>query len=149
MFILHLTIVVISYLNTGDIVFQFFPASLVCTLNLLFLILLVSLLSLFLPDFIAVLTTIGIIGISFISDSFFIAKHSKMLEPMLSTGPEPSISLWRIIWPKTALLQYYAASLLGDGGFVSMGPIHPMINILFYIFLSYFLLVWVFNRKEI
>lgn len=143
MFILHLTIVIISFMNTGELVPEFFLASIFCTLNLLFLILLVSVLSLFLPDFIASITAIGIAGISFISDSFYLVL------PLVSSGSENNVSAWRILWPKTAMLQYYASSLIKNGKFQAMGPFHPLLNILFYILLSYFLLLWIFNRREV
>lgn len=149
MFILHLTIVIITFLNTGDIIPEFFLASLICTMNLLFLILLVSLLSLFLPDFIAAISAIGIAGISFISDSFYIAKHSKMFQPLVSSGLENHVAMWRVFWPKTAMLQYYASSLINNENFPVMGPVHPLVNLLFYILLSYLLLLWVFNQNEV
>lgn len=149
MFILHLTIVIIAFMNTGEIAAGFFPASLICSLNLLFLIFLVGLLSLFLPDFIAALTVIGVAGISFISDSVYLAKHSPMFQSILSSGIENQVAIWRILWPKTAMLQYYAASFLEGNGFKIMGPVPPVVNILIYILLSYLLLLWAFNRQEI
>ncbi len=149
MFILHLTIVIITFMSTGDILPEFFLSSIICTINLLFLILLVSLFSLFLPDFIAAVSAIGIAGISFVSESFYLAKHSKMLQSLASSRIDTDISIWRILWPKTAMLQYYASSFIGGSDFDAMGPVHPIINVLFYILVSYFLLVVIFNRKEI
>jgi len=149
MVILHLTIIIITFMNTGEIQPGFFFASIVCTANLLFLILLVSLLSQFLPDFISAITVIGVSGISFISDSFYLAKQSKMIQSLASTAIDTNISLWRIFWPKTAMLQYYASSLISGDDFNSMGPIHPFVNILFYICISYILLRVAFSRKEI
>jgi ABC-type transport system involved in multi-copper enzyme maturation permease subunit len=149
MVILHFTIMIIAFLNTGDIMPQFLLASIICSLNLLFLILLVGLFSLFLPDFISAIAVIGIAGVSFISDSFYLAKQSEMIQSIVSSNLENDVSSWRIFLPKTASLQYYASSLIGNDNFSIMGPVHPVFNILFYILITYFLFVWAFNRKEI
>jgi len=149
MLILHLTIVIISFVHTGEIHPEFFLASILCSLNLLFLILLVSLLSMFLPEFLAAATVIGVAGISFISDSFYLAKHSQIMHSVVSSGIDNSISLWRILWPKTAMLQYYAASIIDDSSFNPMSPIHPVFNIIFFIGISCLLLLTVFSRREI
>lgn len=149
MVILHFTIIAIAFMNTGNIIPWFLVSSIVCSLNLLFLILLVGLFSLFLPDFISALAVIGIAGVSFISDSFYLARQNEMVQSIVSSGLENSVSAWRILWPKTASLQYYASSLIGNDSFSIMGPIHPVFNILFYIFITYFLFMWAFNKKEI
>lgn len=149
MVILHFTIMIIAFLNTGNIFPQFLLASIICSLNLLFLILLVGLLSLFLPDFIAAIAVIGIAAVSFISDSFYLAEQSEMIQSILSSSMEKGVSAWRILWPKTASLQYYASSFIGNDNFTIMGTIHPIFNILFYILITYFLFLWAFSRKEI
>ncbi len=149
MFILHLTIVIIAFMNTGDVLPEFLLASVICMINLLFLTILTSLLSLFLPDVIAAITAIGITGISFVSDSFYLAQHSGMFRPLVSSAMENNVSIWQVLWPKTAMLQYYASSFVGDSNFNTKGPVHPLVNICFYILISYIILIWVFNRKDV
>ena len=68
MFILHLTIFLTVWTKTGGIIPGYLTASLVCSLNLLFVIVCVGLLSLFLPDFISAMFTLGILFVGFISD---------------------------------------------------------------------------------
>ena len=53
MFILHLTIFLIVLFNTGGMVSGYLTASLLCSLNLLFAIVLTCLLAFYLPNFIA------------------------------------------------------------------------------------------------
>ena len=149
MLILHFTIVIIAFLSTGEIIWQFILASFICTLNLLLTIFLVSLLSLFLPDFIAAVAVIGIAAVSFLSDSFYVAKHTQMFQQLTSSGMDTGASIWRILWPKTAMLQYWASSLIKGNDFNYMGPVPPILNILFFIFCAYAALSSIFNRKEI
>ncbi len=57
MFILHLTIFLTVWAKTGTIISGYLTASLVCSINLLFVIACVCFLSLFMPDFISAFFT--------------------------------------------------------------------------------------------
>jgi len=79
MFVLHLTITIITYFNTGGVMPGYLAASLLCSLNVLFMVLMVSLLSLVLHDFAAAFLSVGIVAISFISDTIDKVAHSDSL----------------------------------------------------------------------
>jgi ABC-type transport system involved in multi-copper enzyme maturation permease subunit len=102
MFILHLTIFAIAYINTKAIIPGYLTASCVCGLNILFCVGLVSLLSFFVPEFMAALISLLIIGVGFASDTFAAVMGSAALQnagaiPPIGTAP----ALWRVLWPKT------------------------------------------------
>ncbi len=149
MIILHFTIFIITWLKTGGIIPGYFIASLICSINLLWVVILVSLLSLYMPDFIAAITVLGIVGLGFISDSIFLAMQSEVVQSALSGKPQADPALWRIFFPKISMLQHYAVSFITNSEFHSMGPIHPLMNLFLYLFFFAVLLVVCFNRKEI
>ncbi len=149
MLILHFTIFFIAWLKTGGVISGYFIASLICSISLLWVIVFVSLLSLFMPDFMAAITALGIVGIGFISDSIFLAMQNKMVQSALSGEIKADPALWRICFPKISLLQHYAVSHITNNEFHVMGPLHPLTNLLLYISLFVVLLVVSFNRNEI
>ena len=149
MLLLHLTVVVISFLNAGGILPAFMPASLLCCLNVLFMVLLVCLLSLTLPDFLAAATGVLVAAVSYLSESAFQVMQNKLLVSALGADPDVSVSLWRSLFPKIAGLQYYASSLIGNEPYQSMGPVPPVINIVLYTALLMGLLLWRFRHEEL
>lgn len=148
MFILHLAIFVITLVSAGGTMPGYLTASAVCTLDVLFMVLMVCLFSLFMPDFAAAFLGIGIAGISYISDAVFQIVQNPVLQAAAG-GAASSVSAWRIAWPKVALLQYYAVSLIDNSSFHSMGPVHPLVNILAYVSLTAVLTAVVFRKREI
>ncbi|MBW2145295.1 MAG: hypothetical protein JRG75_12990 [Deltaproteobacteria bacterium] len=147
MLILHLTIFLIVLANTGGIIPGYLTASLLCSVNLLFAIVLTCLLSLYLPNFIAAMFTLGIIGISFISDGAHQVIQSELVQRMISG--ETHTSLWRILYPKVYMLQHYASTLITHNEFEGMGPMYTWLNIVLYTLLLAAALLWCFHRKEI
>lgn len=150
-FILHATIYIIMWINTGGRIPYFMAVSLLASLNVLFGIISVLFFSLIMPDVIAALLGITIIFISFISDSFYAISQTdigKSIMEQIQQG-EYSIALWRIFWPKVAALQYFATSLIQKNEFFHAGPIHPVLNIVFYCFIGLLFLQWRFNSEEI
>ncbi|MGB7570072.1 MAG: ABC transporter permease subunit [Chitinivibrionales bacterium] len=148
MFVLHLTITVITYFNTGGVMPGYLAASLVCSFNVLFMVLLVSLLSLVLHDFAAAFLSVGIVAISFISDTIDKVAHSDLLKTAMASSNE-HLSFWRILWPKVCSLQYFAESLIDQSKPHQIGPLHPSINILVFIVIAAIALVWRFEKEEI
>lgn len=144
MFILHGTIVIITLINTGGVIPGYLTASLVCSVNVLFMVVVVSFLSLVLPFFASAIISLGIAAISFGSDTFNLIVHKTGLSQTL-----PNTSLWRIVWPKMSALQYYSASLIDHSDFHVMGPIHPLLNVLLWTVLFGALLVWRFRREDL
>ena len=144
MFILHATIVVITAFNTGGVIPGYLTASLVCSLNILLMAVIASLLSLVLPSFASSLLSVGIAAISFGSDSFFQVLHKTGLSQSFA-----HTSLWRILWPKLSSLQYFAVSLVDRSDFQGMGPLHPILNVLLWIVVLGGILLWRFRQEDL
>jgi ABC-type transport system involved in multi-copper enzyme maturation permease subunit len=144
MFILHATIVVIAFLNTGATIPAYLTASLVCALNVLFMVVVVSLLSLVLPDFASVLLSFVIAAVSFASDGVY-----QLLVGNPIFNQPTTQSLWRIIWPKAASLQFFAVSLINHSDFHRIGPLHPVFNVLLWTILLGSILVWKFRQEDL
>jgi ABC-type transport system involved in multi-copper enzyme maturation permease subunit len=149
MLLLHLSVVILSLLRGGAPPPAYMPASLLCSLNLLFLTVLVCLLSLVLPDFLAAFTAMLMTAVSFISESVFQVMRDPLLQTALGTNTEVPVSPWRTLFPKIAGLQVYAASLLGDGGYQTMGPVPPAVNVLLYTAFFSGMLLWRFHHEEL
>ena len=149
MFILHLTILLMAWAKTGVIISGYLGASLVCSASLFFVIACVCLFSLFMPDFISALFTMGIVSIGFISDGGYQIFNSDIVKATVSSAINLEPALWRVLYPKVFMVQAYADALIGNGEFHRMGPVHPLLNLTFFIFLILGLLVNTFNRKEI
>jgi hypothetical protein len=149
MFILHLTVFIIAWTKTGGIMTGYLAASLVCSTNLLFILILVCLLAFLLPDFIAALTVFGILAIGFVSDSGYQLLSNDIVKGVLAENSSASIAAWRILYPKVGLLQHYAATLITGDTFQTMGPIHPFINVAVYSALCFLLVMAVFRQKEV
>jgi ABC-type transport system involved in multi-copper enzyme maturation permease subunit len=147
MFVLHLTILIIAYSNSGGLIPGYALASLICSLNVLFMVVAVSLLSLVLPEFAAALVSIGIVAIGAISDSIFQAANSDLLKAAMHSMAAPPV--WRIAWPKIASLQYYAVSLIDNGSVHVMGPVHPLVNVTLWIAALGSIFIWKFRREEL
>jgi len=150
MFILHCTIFLTAWSKTGGMIPGYLTASLVCSINLLFTILVVSLLSLFLPDFIAAAATIIIVVVGFISDGIYqVMQNAMVQQAMQQNDMVVETSWWRLMYPKMALLQQYAVSIIDKSEFQGMGPVHPFLNVLIYSLVAAGILIWSFNRREI
>ncbi len=147
MFILHLTIFLIVLSNTGGMVSGYLTASLLCSLNLLFAIVLTCLLSLYLPNFIAAIFTLSIIGISYISDGAYQAMQSELVKSFVSGDSQ--ISLWRILYPKVYMFQSYASTLISNNELEGIGPMYTWPNVALYTVVLAAAILWSFNRKEI
>ena len=149
MFILHLTILLMVWAKTGVIISGYLSASLVCSVSLLFVIACVCLFSLFMPDFISALFTMGIVFVGFISDGGYQIFNSDIVRATVSSAVNFEPALWRVLYPKVFMVQAYADAIISNGEFHRMGPFHPLLNLFFFIFLILALLERAFNRKEI
>ena len=147
MFILHLAIFLIALANTGGMITGYLTASLLCSVNLLYIIVLTCFLSLFLPNIMAAIFTLGIIGISFISDGAYQAMQSEQIRQLIYS--ENHASLWRILYPKVYMLQHYASTLITNNAFVGMSPTYVWGNIVFYTGALVAAVLWRFYNSEI
>ncbi len=149
MFILHLTLLLIIWLQTDKILVIYVSASIISSVNLLFIISTVCFFSLFLPDFISAMLAIGIVCTGFVSDGGYKILSSDLLTTLAPSVADPSISLWRIFYPKVFMVQAYADSLINQSKFIGIGSIHPLINIFVFIIFLILAIQFIFNRKEI
>jgi ABC-type transport system involved in multi-copper enzyme maturation permease subunit len=149
MFILHVTIFLTVWAKTGTVIPGYLTASLVCSINLLFVIVCVCFLSLFMPDFISALFTMGILFVGFISDGGYQIINSDIVRSAVPVSTNGGPALWRIVYPKVFMLQAYADAIISKSEFHNMGPFHPLLNLSFFILLILMLTLGCFNRKEI
>lgn len=149
MLILHATIFLTVRSGTGVTIFEVLTASMVCSLNLLFIAVSVCFLSLYLPDFISAVFTVGMVFVGYISDGGYQILNSQILKTAFPSAAAPPPALWRIVYPKVYMVQAYADSIIGQSGFNTMGPVHPVLNVFFFTVLITALMLVVFNKKEI
>jgi len=149
MFILHLTIFFIVWAKTGGLIPGYLTASLICSINLVFIIICVCLLSLFLPDFISAFFTIGLIFVGFVSEGGYQILNSDLAKSALSNTLNSDPALWRALYPKVFMVQAYAGSIISKSEFTGMGIVHPVMNLSCYIFIFMVALLICFNKKEI
>ncbi len=153
MFILHGIVCIITSVNMKVIMLEFLMASLLCSFNLLFVVVAVLLFSLLMSDIIAFLCVMGIGIISFVADGIFAISHSQIGQAMMQQ-PEASSDLtgWKVAyyaWPKLSGIQQFASSLIGGEGFQGFLSIYPLINILVYILIIGAILFWRFGNEDI
>jgi ABC-type transport system involved in multi-copper enzyme maturation permease subunit len=150
-FILHLTVYFIMLIKTGGRITMFMPASLLISLNVLFMVVLVMFLSQILPEIAAALLGGGVWLIGYVNDMVFFASQNEMVKNALEQmqrGDQP-VAVWRMFWPKITALQFYAVSLIKSSVWQPPGPIHPAVNIIAYTMLAFMVLWWHFSREEI
>ena len=147
MFILHLTITLIVLANTGTLVAGYLAASLLCSTNLLFAIVLTSALSLFLPNVIAALFTLAVIGVSYVSDGAYQLMQSELVRQMVSG--ESQASPWRILFPKVYMLQHLASTWITNQAPDVLPPLYVWSNVLCYTVVIVAAALWRFYRSEI
>ena len=149
MFILHLTVFLTVWVKTGTIISGYLTASLICSINLLFVIACVCFLSLFMPDFISAFFTMGILFVGFISDGGYQIINSDIVRSAVPSSADGGPAMWRVVYPKVFMLQAYADAIISKSEFHNMGPFHPLLNLSLFILLIMMLMLGCFNRKEI
>jgi ABC-type transport system involved in multi-copper enzyme maturation permease subunit len=152
MFILHSILFFITSLSMKTPIPAYLIASLICSFNLLFVVLAVFLLSLMLPDVAAFLCAAGIGMASLAANGIYSLSQSQMGQAMMqqSAGHTPSgITWWEALyylWPNLFGTQLSASSLIGtDGGI----PVYPLINVLLYCLILSALLLRRFRDEDI
>ena len=152
MFILHSIVFFISSLSVKTLVSAYLIAFLICSLNLLFVILAVFLLSLMLPDIAAFLCAVGIGIVSLTVNGIYSFSQSQMGQVMMQQSvdhAQSGFTWWKAVyylWPNVFGTQYYATSLIGDGGNVAA---YPLINVLLYCLILGVVLFWRFRNEDI
>ena len=155
MFILHSIVFLISSLNLKVFMPEYLAASLLCSVNLLFVVIAVLLLSLMMPDIVAFLCILGVGVAGFVADGIAAVSQSQMAQSMMQQSgshPQSDLAWWKIVyylWPKLLGVQQSASSLIGSESFQGFGPINPLINILIYCLILGALLVHRFRNEDI
>ncbi len=154
MFSLHFLIFLIAFLSTGAVMTGYLTASLLCSLNVLFVVLAALLLSLLLPEAMVFLSILGVGTISFIADGVYAVSQSQAAQAMMrqAGGAASGWTWWKavyVVWPKLFGLQQWAASLIGGGTYESFGPVPPLVNVLCYCAILGFLLFLRFEKEDI
>lgn len=153
MFILHSIVFITTSVNLKVVMPEYLIASLLCSFNLLFVVVAVLLLSLLMPDIVAFLCVIGIGIIGFVADAIFAISHSQMAQTMIQQpGALPDLTGWNIVyylWPKLSGTQQFASSLIGSEGFQGFVSIYPLINVFIYSLILGALLFWRFRNEDI
>jgi ABC-type transport system involved in multi-copper enzyme maturation permease subunit len=155
MFILHSIVFLITSISLKVFMPEYLMASLLCSINLLFVVIAVLLLSLLMPDIVAFISVLGIGVVGFVADGIAAASQSQIAQVMLQqpTGhPESEITWWKVVyvlWPKLLGVQQLASSLIESESFHGFGSIYPLINILVYCLILGALLFRRFRNEDI
>jgi ABC-type transport system involved in multi-copper enzyme maturation permease subunit len=153
MFILHSIVFIVAAINLNGVMPEYLFASLLCSFNLLFVIVAVLIFSLLMSDVVAFLCVMGVGIISFVGDGISAISHSQMAQAMMQqTGSQPDLTGWRLVyylWPKLSGTEQFASSLIGNEGFQGFGSIYPLINVLIYCLILSALLFLRFRNVDI
>ena len=112
--------------------------SLLCSINLLFVVIAVLLLSLLMPDIVAFLSVLGVGVVGFVADGVAAASHSQIVQAILQQSgshPQTDLTWWKVVyylWPKLLGVQQLASSLIERESSHGFGPIYPLINVVVY-----------------
>jgi len=155
MFILHSIIFLITSISLKIFMPEYLVASMLCSINLLFVVTSVLLLSLLMPDIVAFLCVLGIGIVGFVADGIAAASHSQIGQAIVqqSAGhPQSDLTWWKVVyvlWPKLLGVQQLASSLLESESSHGFGPLYPLINILVYCLILGALLFKRFKNEDI
>lgn len=155
MFILHSIVFLITSINLQVFMPEYLVASLLCSINLLFVVIAVLFLSLLMPDIIAFLCVLGVGVVGFVADGIASASHSQIAQVMMQQSgarPQSDLTWWKVvyyIWPKLLGVQQLASSLIEGESFHGFGPAYPVINVLLYCLILGALLFKRFRNEDI
>jgi ABC-type transport system involved in multi-copper enzyme maturation permease subunit len=155
MFILHSIVFLITSINLKVFMPEYLVASLLCSINLLFVVIAVLYLSLLMPDIVAFLCVLGVGIVSFVADAIAAAGHSQIAQAIVQQAaghPQSDVTWWKVvyvIWPKLLGVQQLASSLIESESSHGFGPIYPLINILVYCLILGALLFRRFRNEDI
>ena len=155
MFILHGIVFLITSINLKVFMPEYLVASLLCSINLLFVVIAVLLLSLLMPDIVAFLCVLGVGIVGFVADGIAAASHSQLAQAMMQQSgahPQSDLTWWKVVyyfWPKLLGVQQLASSLIESESFHGFGPTYPLINVLLYCLILGALLFKRFRNEDI
>jgi len=155
MFILHSIVFLITSINLKVFMPEYLVASLLCSINLLFVIIAVLLLSLLMSDIVAFLCVLGVGIVGFVADGIAAVSHNQMAQAMMGQSgarPQSDLTWWKVVyylWPKLLGVQQLASSLIESESSHGFGPTYPLINVLLYCLILGALLFKRFRNEDI
>jgi ABC-type transport system involved in multi-copper enzyme maturation permease subunit len=155
MLALHGVLCLMAFLNAHVVSPGYLTASLLCSVNLLLVVLAVMALSLWIPDFLAFLAILGVGVVSFIGHGVEAATQNPMVQSaMQQSGAQGAHVLpwWKaawILWPKLGGLQMTASSLIGSESFSAGALVNPLVNVVVFCCVLGALCYIGFSREEI
>ena len=154
MFVMHGIVFMITSINLRIVMPEYLIASLLCSFNLLFVVVTVLLLSLVMPDIAAFLCIMGIGFVGTVADGIFALSHNPMMAQavMQQQGPQSDFTFWQVVyylWPKLSGAQHYASSFIGREEAGVLGSVYPLINIIIYCLILGALLFLRFRKEDI
>ena len=155
MLALHGVLFLMAFLNAHAVILGYLTASLLCSVNLLLVVLAVMALSLWLPDFLAFLAILGVGVVSFIGHGVEAAAQNPMVQSALQqSGAQGAHGFpwWKaawILWPKLGGLQVAASSLIGSESFSAGALVNPLVNVVVFCCVLGALCYLGFSREEI
>ena len=155
MFVLHGIVFLITSINLKVFMPEYLLASLLCSINLLFVIIAVLLLSLLMSDIVAFLSVLGVGVVGFVADGIAAASHSQIAQAMLqqpSGHLQSDITWWKVVyvlWPKLLGVQQLASSLIDSESSRGFGTVYPLINVFIYCIILGVLLFKRFRNEDI
>jgi ABC-type transport system involved in multi-copper enzyme maturation permease subunit len=155
MLALHGVLFLMAFLNAHAVIPGYLTASLLCSVNLLLVVLAVMALSLWLPDFLAFLAILGVGVVSFIGHGVEAAAQNPMVQSALQqSGAQGAHGFpwWKaawILWPKLGGLQVAASSLIGSESFSAGALVNPLVNVVVFCCVLGALCYIGFSREEI
>jgi ABC-2 type transport system permease protein len=155
MLALHCIVFLVAFIDSNVFMPGYISASLICSVNLLFVIIAALLLSLLMSDIIAFLCVLGVGVADFVAEGIAAASHSQIAQVMLGqpgAHPQPPLTWWKIaysLWPKLLGVQQWAISRAGGASFHGFAQAYPLINISLYCIALCALLILRFGNKDI
>jgi len=155
MFLLNSIICIITSIKLNVFMPEYLIASLVCSANLLFVVITVFFLSLLMPDIIAFLCVLSIGIIGFVADGVAAVSQSQVAQAMMQQSgahPQTSLSWWKVayyLWPKLSGVQQAASSWIDNEAYHVSGPLHPLVNVALYCLILGIVLFRRFRSEDI
>jgi ABC-type transport system involved in multi-copper enzyme maturation permease subunit len=155
MLILHGIVFLIASVTLKEVMPGYLAASLLCSFNLLFVVVVVLLLSLLMPDIVAFLCVMGIGIVDLVTEGLYALSRSPMataMMPQSEVHPQSNLSLGQVVqyvWPKLSGAQHFASAFIGNEGSHGFASVYPLINLLLYCLILSALLFRRFRNEEI
>ena len=151
MLVLHGIVFLITSIRLNVVLPEYLWSSVLCSINLFFVIVSVLMFSLMMPDIAALLCVVGIGIIGIVADALSAVSRTAIGQAILQHS-QSDVTMWRVIdevWPQIAGVQRFAASFIGANEFGTQASVYPLLNIFVYCVIFSVLLFRRFGKEEI